>query len=257
MRRGPRRRRARTLRRQRPLRSRRLYNRVSGGLVLPRPATVWRRRRTISRCRGSASRRVCSPRVSTWSLPLPKRFSGASVLATAIVFMFFLTVGYSGIQLWHITSWKPPTGPTIGEPLPATTVAVLNTEEVVSLQDLLGAEEACALLVLIATDCPFCLRMRETWTRNAAIWSDSVGSYVSKIWLAGDDLSSLNEFYAGYDFDGVTVARLDDNPARALGRLGVFGTPTTYLVDRDGLLRMGVMGERLPPAGVGRDVCAG
>lgn len=147
-------------------------------------------------------------------------------------------------------------GPTIGEPLPATTVAVLNTDDVVSLQDLLAAEEACALLVLITTDCPFCLRMRETWTRNAAVWSDSVGSHVSKIWLAGDDLSSLNEFYGGYDFEGVTLARLDDDPARALGRLGVFGTPTTYLLDRGGLLRMGVMGERLPPAEVGREVCA-
>ena len=75
------------------------------------------------------------------------------------------------------------------------------------------------------------------------------------IWLAGEEVSALREFYSGYDFEGVVLGRVPEDPAGAFERLGIFGTPITYLLDAEGRLRMGTMGDILPPVNKGREVC--
>lgn len=97
--------------------------------------------------------------------------------------------------------------------------------------------------------------MRESWKRDVSHWSDSVGVAATTLWLGGEDDATLSEFYAGYDFEDVMLLRVADDPARTLGRLGLIGTPTTYLMDSQGRLRMGVMGDLLPPVEAGREVC--
>ena len=156
---------------------------------------------------------------------------------------------------WTAAVPSPPSGPTVGEALPATQVSLLNGDSILYLNEAVTSEGSCALLVMISTTCPFCLRMRDSWTRQATQWADSLDVSVTKLWLGGEEAETLAGFYSGYDFDGVTLLRVADDPARSLGQLGLIGTPTTYLLDSHARLRMGVMGDLLPPIEAGRQVC--
>lgn len=179
-----------------------------------------------------------------------------SLLSAAIIVGLCGTVGYAGGMWWAgRTPPTSPTGPVMGELLPPVTVAV-DADSTTSLNHLLtSSTTSCALLVLISTRCSFCLRMRGTWPQRADAWSDSVGMPVMNIWLAGEEESALREFYSGYDFGGVVLGRIPEDPSGAFERLGVFGTPITYLLDAEGRLRMGAMGDTLPPVNKGREVC--
>ena len=179
-----------------------------------------------------------------------------NLLSAAVIVGLCGTVGYAGgMWLAGRTPPTPPTGPVMGELLPPVTV-VVDTDSTTSLNHLLtSSTTSCSLLVLISTRCSFCIRMRGTWPQRADAWSDSVGVPVMNIWLAGEEVGALREFYFGYDFEGVVLGRIPKDPARALERLGVFGTPTTYLLDAEGRLRMGMIGDTLPPLNKGREVC--
>lgn len=164
-------------------------------------------------------------------------------------------LGFGLVTWWTNLVPSLPAGPAVGELLPETRVTLVNSDSIFYLNDAIVTEDSCALLVVISTTCPFCLRMRDSWMRNVEHWSDSVGVTVTKLWLAGEDDATLLDFYSGFDFEGVQLLRVAEDPARALGRLGLIGTPTTYLVDGQGHLRMGIMGDFLPPIERGREVC--
>ena len=192
-------------------------------------------------------------RIATNMLKNLPRFLPPLLLAAAIGVCFLL--GFGLLTWWTTIVPSPPSGPTVGEPLPATRVTFLNSDSSLYLHEAMTSEDSCSLLVMISTTCPFCLRMRDSWRRDVTQWSDSLGVPVTMLWLAGEDDATLTEFYSGYDFEGVTLLRVADDPARALGRLGLIGTPTTYLLDPHGRLRMGVMGDLLPPIETGREIC--
>ena len=99
--------------------------------------------------------------------------------------------------------------------------------------------------------------MRDWWTTRLRAWRDSVGAPVHAIWLAGGDSATMSDFTRGYDLSGTTLVRVSDDDAGRIGRkLGVYATPTLYLLDHTGALRFGVLGEALPPADSGRAACA-
>lgn len=172
-------------------------------------------------------------------------------------FAFFLLLTAAVIQLgalrWLRT--RPLTGPVTGEVLPASVTVSLNSIHEQQLTDLLTSRGTCSLLVIVSTHCYFCRQMRGTWPQQAREWADSVGVPVHSVWLSGEDEETLNTFYEGYDFSGVTLARLPSRPARTLQRLGLVGTPTSYLLDRQGRLRLGVLGDRFPPVPQGQRAC--
>ena len=186
-----------------------------------------------------------------------------SLLAIRPFFLFAMVfgvimcggLGYAAMTWWNRHTLQPPSGPEVGQPLPSAQVTVVNGSSNATLRDALTSDGSCSLLVIVSTTCPFCMRMRHTWPRDATIWSDSVGTPVTKVWLAAEDDTTLTEFYSGYDFDDVSLVRITDDPVGTFGRLGIIGTPTTYLLDAAGHLRMGVMGDQFPPVQAGRDAC--
>lgn len=179
------------------------------------------------------------------------------LLITLFVGMVAVAVGYTGANWLGALRVSPPIGPSIGDTLPATMVSGLpggHTRK--PLSSVLAADPAsCVLLVMVMTDCPYCSRMRWTWPRKAAEWTRAVGETVSFVWLAGEPAAVLRSFYEGFDFSDVTLLNVTGNAGEALGRLGLFGTPTTYLLDAKRRLGYGVMGDRLPPIDVGRRIC--
>lgn len=150
---------------------------------------------------------------------------------------------------------RTPPGPVVGRLLPPMRVDLVNDTGSYFLHDLLAGESQCFLVVAISTACTYCDRMRFTWPRQVEAWSDSVGSNVGLIWIAPDRPEKLAEFVDGFKFDNVKLASLSRRPNRAMRKLGVYGTPTAYLLDRLGRLRIGVMGDRLPPVRASREVC--
>lgn len=149
----------------------------------------------------------------------------------------------------------PLTGPITGQALPPTHVRLLAEIKSQDLTELLTDTGSCSLLVIISSACPVCQRMRITWPRQYRAWADSIGAPMRAVWLSADSLEVLRTFYSGYDFRGIELARITTEPRAAMRRLGIYGTPTTYLIDRDGRLRIGVAGDQLPPTTSARTFC--
>lgn len=98
--------------------------------------------------------------------------------------------------------------------------------------------------------------MRATWTGELRAWTDSVGVSVRATWLLAEPEEAVAGFYEGYDFGGIGLARLEKRDGRRfLWQLGLRGTPTTYVLDRQGRYRFTVPGNQLPPADSMRSIC--
>lgn len=177
--------------------------------------------------------------------------AGRLLLLAVVAF----AVGYVGTSALE-SGGGPRLGPVRGDVLPSAPVRLAGEPVDQDLVSVLVSDSACSLVVLISTQCGVCRRMRESWPQRAAIWSDSVGAPVTLLWLSGESEDALAAFYAGYDFGNTLHARVAVEPQQALGRLGLFGTPTTYLLDRAGRLRQGLMGDRLPTVEFARNHCS-
>ncbi|MFQ5679297.1 MAG: hypothetical protein ACE5HP_07540 [Gemmatimonadota bacterium] len=58
------------------------------------------------------------------------------------------------------------------------------------------------------------------------------------------------------DVGGIALVRLEErNGGPFLWKLGLRGTPTTYVFDRQGRYRLTVLGNHLPPADSVRAIC--
>lgn len=166
-----------------------------------------------------------------------------------------------GLLVWQVVArpWQgelPRVGPSLGQPLPLDVrVSLAADGSVSSLRQVMSGEgHRCALLVAISTYCFFCQRMRYTWRSRYADWQKTVGHPVKAVWISLQDSATLAAFSADALLDEVTLVRTDD--FSTFEGLGVIGTPTTYLVDQVGRLRIGVAGDQLPPVDSGRTACA-
>lgn len=150
---------------------------------------------------------------------------------------------------------KPPMALTIGGPLPSSSVSEVGSAAVGELHHYLTADSTCTLLTIISTTCGICQRMRGSWPAASRRWVDSVGAPIKLVWLGGEDHQTLLDFYSGFAFAGVRKLKVNEDPVGTFRRLGVIGTPTTYLLDGSGQLIQGIIGNRRPPVRLARDSC--
>jgi len=140
-------------------------------------------------------------------------------------------------------------GPRLGQPLPALHVVNLKTNGTGQLNDLLTASASCTLVVFVSRSCSYCQRMRASWQVEAAqMRSDTEGS-VRTVWLSAGSDDQMREFYAGFDMSGTDLWNIPTSQRGALAvqrSLGVWGSPTIYVVDETGHLKYGKIGVGLP-----------
>lgn len=163
------------------------------------------------------------------------------------------------VQVGVRRSWPlapEPASSILGKPLYNASVISLDEDAPVRLSEVLRRDGACSLLVVINTGCHVCASMRHTWGSRARAWSDSIGEQVRLVWLTGESSEALRQFTRSYDLADAAMVTIAARPERTLARLGVFGTPTTYLVDRDGHVRTGVVGDYFPSVAEARQVCS-
>lgn len=123
-------------------------------------------------------------------------------------------------------------------------------------RDAVAAFDGCSLVVVASRHCGICLAMRETWQREVDAWSGSLALPIQSHWLFLDPPETLSEFTKHPNMDRVHISSIVGPGHRPGARLlGVFGTPTIFLVDREGLLRIGVMGDLLPTASEAAQWC--
>lgn len=166
-----------------------------------------------------------------------------------------LLVGQFGFSVWRRAVVPPPlVGPRLGEPLPAVPGLVLGPG-FDSARATTGQPTArtCTMLVVVSTACTICQRMRYTWPARFRVWHDSVGQPLAVVWAAPQSDSEQAVFYRGFGLDSIRKEKLTD--VHSLTRLGVYGTPTIFVIDRQMRLRIGILGDALPPADTVRRVC--
>jgi hypothetical protein len=146
-------------------------------------------------------------------------------------------------------------GPTVGRPLPDFGLVAIGHDHPRSWPSII-AQRKCTLLVVISPTCAACRLMRDTWSARLSPWLDSVAAPVRPVWLIGSDDTSARAFVAGYDLARTTIVAWMTSDVTEAGRtLGIIGTPTYYLLDREGRLRVGVLGDEFPPADSARRAC--
>lgn len=120
---------------------------------------------------------------------------------------------------------------------------------------MLRGTKSCGILFAIDPNCGVCARMRYTWPLHYLEWRDSVGTDVPVFWLGLKKEAGIKAFVEDFDLPGVTVATVIRDTRGVLRRLGVYGTPVSYLVDREGRVQAGVAGPQLPPSELARISC--
>jgi len=136
------------------------------------------------------------------------------------------------------------TGPALGSRDVAQAQVLVANGSPARLHSL-SPEGACALVVVASTYCGICQRMRYTWHSAFRAIADSLDVKMTAIWLFPQDSESVAQFTGKGIWDGIHVVRFAEPDD--VYRLGVIGTPLTYLLDSHGLLRLGVFGDQLPP----------
>jgi len=172
-----------------------------------------------------------------------------------VVLVIGSLLGFSIITFWEERP-APPMGPEMGMVIPSAQVKLLGGGSEKDLVSILTGGGDCSLLVLINSRCGVCRRLRGTWPERAQLWVDSVGVPFHLLWLSGEQEEVLASFYKEFPLGPVLPAMISREPDRVLRQLGLFGTPTTYFLDGDGRLRLGLMGDRLPPVELAKGICS-
>lgn len=141
-----------------------------------------------------------------------------------------------------------------GTPAPSFSVAPLESGTTSDLLAFAG-QGGCLLLTFFSTDCPVCSRMRYTWSPRLARWRDSAGARAVALWTTPES-HDIKPFFQGYDFSTTTITRIvEPNPQDALDKYGAYATPMTFLIDQQGIVRQGVLGDTLPTLEIAREHC--
>jgi hypothetical protein len=175
--------------------------------------------------------------------------------ATLLVGLTALLLG----QVWLVSNKRGVTlddlhGPPNDSLLPSFRVTQLGVRDQQDLRAVLTRDGRCGFVVFMEVTCPVCSRMRYSWPREHGALADSVGQPINVVWLFADKADAVQKFIEGFRHQDITVALVDD-AASVIRRLGIVGTPVTYLVDAAGRKRVGLAGDRLPPSDVAARVC--
>ena len=149
----------------------------------------------------------------------------------------------------------PPAGPEHWERLPDVSLLDVGTGERATLLGIAAQSGGCILVTFVKSTCPVCTRMRSDWSNRVRRWRDSTDVHVRPYWISAEDPTVLRRFVIGANLEGVRVLAVADDAPKAFLGLGVFATPISYLVSRDGVHQFGVLGPELPPSKVASDVC--
>lgn len=174
-----------------------------------------------------------------------------------IVLVFLLATALAAqlSVLWFLNQPNIPSGPAIGRQLPDVGLVSVDDSQPRSFTDVLRADTVCTVLVVVSPQCAFCRKMRAWWPAVYRAWLDTVRVPVRTAWVSAGDSSAMSSFYEGYDMPNVGRMRLLSDSGEALPRLGVYAVPTTYLLDRVGQLRVGILGAALPPVDSAKTIC--
>jgi len=157
--------------------------------------------------------------------------------------------------LWHLVTDPPLRGPVKGELFPTLEAQELRQ----GIPQVLGeGGDACIFVPVMATSCPFCSRMRHTWDAEYDAWREGTTADLQVVWLFPEPRERVESWTEGRSWDDVTVMTLPGRRGERtaiLRRLGVIGTPTSYLVSGTGEVLMGIAGPRLPPPDLVSERC--
>lgn len=151
---------------------------------------------------------------------------------------------------------RTPLGPSLGEgldTLPGAAFTIDPIEPFVKATTTGG--DTCSLVVVIDPFCSACRRMKETWNRRYAAWRTTTGVPLQPFWVGASDSAQMVSFFAGAELEGVQRIALGLSEDGLREELGVYATPTVYLFDRAGRLRLGSLGFNLPPADSVQRIC--
>ncbi len=147
-------------------------------------------------------------------------------------------------------------GPVLGQPIPDIGQVSVNRGPGESSLKVLNGRGECLLLVIVDPGCAFCHRMGPAWRKVYEAWADSINYPIQSAWLGAGESAPLELFFHAYDGGNALRIRAMADPRRVGRLLGVYATPMTYLLDRSGRLRVGVLGDQLPPIDSARAACA-
>ena len=170
--------------------------------------------------------------------PRLREFWGA--LVGGLVILLVVQVSYKWPQ-----PGPPSSGPALGKTAVAEVTVVSNNQQPRSLLSLVP-RASCAVVVVASTYCAVCARMRYVWRQRLASVASARNVGIAAVWLFSQDSTEVGKFTEQGDWKHIIVARLPSPDV--LEEIGIIGTPTTYLLDRHGKLRLGLLGDQLPPA---------
>lgn len=179
----------------------------------------------------------------------PIRVSGPIIVV--LILLMIVQIGY----LYRVGMVATMGGPLVGEQMPTIKAETLDGRAI-DIGTVFAEQSTCGVVFVMSTHCPFCTRMRRTWPYIYGQWVGSVGHSVPTIWLLKDDAELTNKWIAGFTLPDVTVATIVRRRDAAWRRLGVIGTPVSYLIGVNGKVQAGVMGPTLPPAKTARAACS-
>ncbi len=160
-----------------------------------------------------------------------------------------------GIALAHRVRWSPPEGPTTGELLPTVQLTTSPDTIRMTLPTDQARTRTCALLVAISVTCEICRAMRADWPRRFHAWRDSVGRPVAPVWIGLEEHRVLAQFTEEQSIAPIPLLRVEGGAYETWRRLGIIGTPISYLIDSTGRLRYGIAGPGLPPPRITQRWC--
>lgn len=163
---------------------------------------------------------------------------------------------YLGFREWFGDGGIESAGVRLGERLPGTQVSPSLGGAGTALANVLPGG-TCVLVVGIRADCPVCGEARYTWLPRYREWQRELGHDVPAAWVAFGDSLLTREFYEGFDFAEIQLLSIADEEAPQVAvSWGLQGTPTHYLLGRDGRLQVKILGDRLPSVTRTAEACA-
>lgn len=146
-------------------------------------------------------------------------------------------------------------GPRVGAQVHNIALRSVQDNHFTSLQELVSNEGHCLLVVFVRPSCPTCKFMRMSWISDWDRWQKYAGRQLRYIWVGDVSATSLREFITDQQIDQSRVYVAEFASNEEWGILGVWGTPTSYLIDTSLRELYGAIGYNFPSYDLVRSQC--